>query len=219
MHRPTLAARAPLAAGLLTVLVAAPVVASHIAPELVDEAQSCGPLTEGAVELVVALPEGAGSIADGEFEVDVTLDGGVADGSISFSGATLPVQAAFVAGTDSGNLYRYEEPVTEDDGLVAPDGSPIRDVSFCYVSGGDGSGTPTDDGSGDGQPSDADSGGAAASGDAQGGGGSEASPPATDTAAPRPASPAGTVFIALGLIALAGALSLRVAGQRDRSAH
>lgn len=207
MPRPTLNRRAPLAAGLLTLLVAAPVVAGHVTPEVVDGAESCAPLAEGTVELIVSLPDGAGSIAEGDFEIDVALVGGVTGGTISFSGATLPIQAAFVAGADSGNLYRYEEPVTEDDGLVAPDGAPIQDVSFCYVSEGEGA---TDGDGGDGA-SDGDDGDGAA-GDGQGG--SEASPPATDTV-PRTdaASPAGAVLMGLGLVALAAGVALHLRGR------
>lgn len=199
MPLPTLNPRAPLAAGLLTLLVAAPAVASHVSPEVVDGAESCAPLAEGTVELLVSLPDGAGSIAEGDFAVDVALEGDVTDGTISFSGATLPIQAAFVAGADSGNLYRYEEPVTEDDGLVAPDGAPIQNVSFCYVSEGDGAGGD-DDGDG-------------ATGDGQGG--SEASPPATDTVPQTDAgSPAGPVLIGFGLVALAAGLALHLRGRQ-----
>ena len=117
--------RALAAGSLLTLLVAAPVLASHVQPEVVDGAESCGPLAAGTVELIVALPQDVGTIEEGDFTIDVTLDGSVGQGSISFEGASLPVKAAFVAGTDGGNLYTYEEPVTQDDGLGAPDGGPI----------------------------------------------------------------------------------------------
>ena len=193
--------RALAAGSLLTLLVAAPVLASHVQPEVVDGAESCGPLAAGTVELIVALPQDVGTIEEGDFTIDVTLDGSVGQGSISFEGASLPVKAAFVAGTDSGNLYTYEEPVTEDDGLVAPDGGPIKDVSFCYVGGADGGGG--DDGA---APTDgSETGGETAGGDE---GDGEATPPQTDTA-PAPGRDAtGLVLMTLGGVSLAGGLWL-----------
>lgn len=195
--------RALPAGVLLTLLVAAPAVASHIQPELVDAGESCGPLAPGTVELIVALPQDVGAITEGDFTVDVELDGSVGDGSVSFSGASLPIKAAVVAGTDGGNLYTYEEPVMEDDGLVAPDGGPIQDVSFCYVGGEDAATAAPDET-------------AEATGDAQGDGG-EASPPATDTA-PTPAggTGAGLVLMALGAITLIAGLGLQAARQPVR---
>jgi hypothetical protein len=190
--------RSILAGGLLTFLLAAPVLASHVTPEVVDGASSCGPLAPGTVELLVSVPQDVGEVVDGDFTVDVALDGNVGNGSISFSNASLPVAAAFVAGTGGGNLYRYEEPVTEDDGLVAPDGGPIADVSFCYVSAeGEASAT------------------AAASAEASAEATSDTAgstdgitTPATDAAPAREANPAGLVLIVTGLLALAAGLGL-----------
>ena len=114
---------------------------------------------------------------------------------MAFSDATLPVRSAFVAGADSGNLYEYEEPVTEDDGLVAPDGQPIVNVSFCYITddsaGGAESGSPA-----------AESGTAAeASGDG--------TPPPTDTAGAAAAPTGGSVMlVALGIVAFAAGMLL-----------
>jgi hypothetical protein len=133
MRRPA-ATLGAIATGLLLV---APVFASHVAPEVVSGAESCGPLAPGTVELIAEVPAGlAGSLTDDAFSADISLDGAATDGSISFSNATLPVRAAFVAGVDGGNLYNYAEPVTEDDGLVAPDGQPISGLSLCYVAEG-----------------------------------------------------------------------------------
>ena len=128
---------APLTALATGLLLVSPVLASHVAPQLVSGAASCGPLTPGTVELIAEVPIGlAGSLTDGDFSADISVDGAATDGSISFSNATLPVRSAFVAGVDGGNLYEYAEPVTEDDGLVAPDGQPISGVSLCYVAEG-----------------------------------------------------------------------------------
>jgi hypothetical protein len=103
----------------------------------------------------------------------------------------LPVSAAFVAGNDGGNLYRYEEPVTSDDGLVAPDGGPISDVSFCYVTE-DAAATaaPTSDTAGESETASP-----------------EITTPATDTITPT-GNPIGLVLIAIGSMALVGAGAL-----------
>ena len=185
--------RSPILALLVLLLAAGTVLASHVTPRVVDGSTSCGPLTPGTVELLVdATDLPAGAVSEGDFEAVVTLEGTIETGTVAFRNATLPVQSAFVAGAASGNLYEYEEPVTEDDGLVAPDGQPIVSVSFCYV---------TDD-----------------SGDAAG----EGTPPATDTApGPATAEPASRslALVTLGLVALAagtllfarGRLAVRVA--------
>ena len=202
MHR-----RSVLAGGLLTILLAAPVLASHVQPEVVDGAESCGPLEPGTVELLVAVPQDVGTITEDDFSVDVTLEGSVGNGSISFSNATAPISAALVAGTDGGNLYRYEEPVTADDGLVAPDGGPISDVSFCYVS--EAAATP---GATDASP--------APTSDAAGDGGSatpEITTPATDAIDPAAGNPMGLVLIAFGALSLLGAASLVLVPRRARS--
>jgi hypothetical protein len=123
-----------ITAFLASLLVAVPVLASHVAPEFTRDAESCGILTPGTVELLVDASELEGNVpSSGEFQVNVQLSGALEGGSISFSGATLPVESAFVAGLDGGNLYDYPEPVRSDEGLVAPDGQPITSVSFCYI--------------------------------------------------------------------------------------
>jgi hypothetical protein len=135
----------PVAALVATLALAIPVIASHVLPQFTREAESCGILTPGSVEFLVdASHLGPGIPSSGEFRVDVQLAGGLDGGSVSFSGATLPIEAAFVAGTDGGNLYDYPEPVRADDGLVAPNGQPIVNVSFCYVVGGDAQAGATD---------------------------------------------------------------------------
>ncbi len=136
----------PIAAVAAMLLVAVPVIASHVQPEFTADAESCGTLTPGTVEFLVdASALGTQIPAQGRFRVDVQLSGGLDGGSVSFTGATLPIEAAFVAGTDGGNLYDYPEPVSADEGLVAPDGQPIVNVSFCYVvAEGDGEANPTD---------------------------------------------------------------------------
>ena len=191
--------RSPILALLVLLLAAGTVLANHVTPRVVDGATSCGPLTPGTVELLVdATDLPAGAVSDGDFSASVSLEGTIETGTVGFSDATLPVKSAFVAGADSGNLYEYEEPVTADDGLVAPDGQPIVNVSFCYV---------TDD-SGDGA--------------AEEGAGT---PPATDTApAAGTADPASRSFalVAVGLVSLAAGallfarrrLALRVARRR-----
>jgi hypothetical protein len=131
--------RSPFLAVLALMAIVGPVLASSVTPKVVDSAQSCGPLTPGTVEFLVD----AGSLADGtvskgNFEATIDVVGTVETGSISFSDASLPVKAAFVAGVDSGNLYEYPKPVTADNDLVAPDGQPITSVSFCYVTGSGG---------------------------------------------------------------------------------
>ena len=179
--------RSPILALLVLLLAAGTVLASHVTPRVVDGATSCGPLTPGTVELLVDASDlPAGTVAEGDFEATVTLEGTIETGTVAFSDATLPVKSAFVAGAASGNLYEYEEPVTEDDGLVAPDGQPIVSVSFCYV---------TDDSDG---------------------GAAENTPPATDTApAPATAEPASRsiTLITLGLIALAAGALLFARGR------
>jgi len=197
--------RSALAAGgLLTLLVAVPVLASHVEPELVDGAESCGPLAPGTVELLVALPQDTGTVSEGDFTVDVTLDGSVAQGSISFSDASLPVAAAFVAGIDGGNLYTYEEPVTEDDGLVAPDGEPISNVSFCYVGVEDGGAGSTPDATG------------SPTGDAAGEGGTDdddITTPATDAAPATSGSGPAVALMVLGALSIGAAVWLRLASR------
>ena len=198
--------RSALAACLLALLVATPVLASHVTPEVVDGSQSCGPLSPGTVELVVEVPQGVGAIEDGDFTVDVALDGNVGNGALTFSNASLPVAAALVAGAQSGNLYRYEEPVTEDDGLVAPDGQPILDVSFCYVAAGDGSG--------EGDSGEGDSSGTP-TGDAAGDAASD-TPPQTDTAPPGDRTGASKLLLLLGAALLTGVIGLELAARQRR---
>src|SRR4051812_38384130 len=126
--------RAPFLALVALFIAAGTVLANHVAPKLVDGSTSCAPLTPGTVELVVdasSLP--AGVVTKGDFEANVSLEGTVETGTVAFRDASLPVKSAFVAGATSGNLYEYETPVREDDGLVAPDGQPIVAVSFCYI--------------------------------------------------------------------------------------
>ena len=148
--------RPPILALLVLLLAAGTVLANHVTPRVVDGATSCGPLTPGTVELLVdATDLPAGAVSDGDFSETVSLEGTIETGTVGFSDATLPVKSAFVAGADSGNLYEYEEPVTEDDGLVAPDGQPIVSVSFCYVTD-DTSGGAAEETAG-GVPSPADS--------------------------------------------------------------
>jgi hypothetical protein len=186
--------RSPILALLVLLLAAGTVLASHVTPRVVDGATSCGPLTPGTVELLVDASDlPAGTVAEGDFEATVTLEGTIETGTVAFSDATLPVKSAFVAGATSGNLYEYEEPVTEDDGLVAPDGQPIVSVSFCYV---------TDDSDG---------------------GAAENTPPATDAApAPATAQPASrSALVTLGLLAIGVAALLftrgRVAARAERT--
>jgi hypothetical protein len=195
MHRRLL----PLTAVAAGLVLAGPVLASHVQPQLVDGGSSCGPLTPGTVELIVEVPqELAGTVADDDFSAAVTLDGAVGNGSVRFEDATLPVKAVFVAGVSGGNLYAYEEPVHEDDGLVAPDGEPIAGVSFCYVTEGAG-GERSSAGGGEGSPG----------GDTAGSDDDQGQPPATDTLEPGP-SPlgaaalvsAGIALVGLGLLAL-----------------
>jgi hypothetical protein len=189
MHRRLL----PLTAVAAGLVLAGPVLASHVQPQLVDGASSCGPLTPGTVELIVEVPqELAGTVTDDDFSAAVTLDGSVGNGSVRFEDATLPVKGVFVAGVSGGNLYAYEEPVREDEGLVAPDGEPIAGVSFCYVTEGDGE-----------DASAAGGGEASPSSDTAGSEDDQAQPPATDTLEPGP-SPLGSVALVSGGISLVG---------------
>ena len=187
--------RSPILALVALFVVAGTVLASHVTPRVVDDSTSCAPLTPGTVELLVDASDlPAGAISEGDFEANVTLEGTIETGTVAFRNATLPVKSAMVAGADSGNLYEYEEPVTEDDGLVAPDGQPIVSVSFCYL---------TDD----------DEGGAAEE--------SGGTPPATDTAASAPtASPASgsLALVALGVVILLVGMLLFVRQRRAASA-
>jgi hypothetical protein len=124
----------PIAAVAAALLLAVPVLASHVAPEFTTKAESCGPLSPGTVELLVdATRLKAGQLVNGAFTVDLRLNGSIGNGSISFSDATLPVESVFVQGVTGGNLYAYASPVRADDGLVGPNGEPIKGVSFCYV--------------------------------------------------------------------------------------
>lgn len=208
MHRRLI----PLAAALGGLLIAVPVLASHVQPQFVSRAASCGPLEPGTVELIVEVPQGlGGTVTDEDFTAAVTLDGSVGNGSVQFQDATLPVKAVFIAGTEGGNLYAYEEPVTEDDGLVAPDGQPISGVSFCYVSsaGASGSAAPSE-GAAEASASADVAGASEGAGASDGGGASEEpNPPATDTEAV--ASPLGSVVlvaVGLGLLSIGLVLSL-----------
>ncbi len=208
----------PIAAVIGGLMLAVPALASHVQPQFVSGAASCGPLEPGTVELIVEVPqELAGTIGDDDFSAEVSLDGSVGNGSVTFQNATLPVKAVFVAGTDGGNLYAYEEPVTEDDGLVAPDGQPISGVSFCYVTEADAGASPSAAAteaspSGDAAASEAPSDEASPSEDVAGasdsGGG--ANPPATDME-PGTASPLGSVVLVaagLGLLSIGLVLGL-----------
>lgn len=190
--------RPALIAVVATLVLALPVLASHVQPRVVDGAESCGPLSPGTVELLVdatALDDGA--VAQGDFEAEVSLEGTVETGTVAFRNATLPVRSALVAGATSSNYYEYEEPVTEDDGLVAPDGQPIVSVSFCYL---------TDDGgqaNGDAQETDGDR-----------------TPPRTDAAQPAASGRTpGLPLVVAGLGALAAAALLAARPSRPRPVH
>ena len=175
-----------LLALLVLLLAAGTVLASHVTPRVVDGSTSCGPLTPGTVELLVDASDlPAGAVSEGDFEAVVTLEGTIETGTVAFRNATLPVKSAFVAGAASGNLYEYEEPVTEDDGLVAPDGQPIVSVSFCYV-------TDSEEGAGDATPPATDT------------------APAPATAEPASRSLA---LVSLGLVALAAGALLFARGR------
>jgi hypothetical protein len=198
----------PLAAIVVGLLLAAPVLASHVQPQVVSEATSCAPLVPGTIELLVEVPQGlTDTVTDGDFTVDVNLAGGLGNGTVSFDDATLPVKAAFVAGVDSGHLYVYEEPVRADDGLTAPDGQRITAVSLCYVTESAGGG----DGGASEAPSDTGGGG-------EGGGGT--APPsdmAAEAVAPPRAGLLPTLMVAVGLgLVATGLVLFRVRGLQRR---
>lgn len=213
--------RSLAAATLLALVWAAPVVANHVEPVFEDGATSCGPLSPGTVELVVAVPQEIGSVTDEAFSVDVTLEGSVGDGSLSFSNATLPVKAAFVAGVDGGNLYTYDEPVTEDTGLTTPNDEPIADVSFCYVQEGEAGASP--------EPPAAGETDAPASPEAPAGGAGEPSgevadstaapedgPPATDAAVRAQPAIGAALLVSVGLALVATGLAFGLAARPIR---
>jgi hypothetical protein len=128
--------RYPLLALVALCLLAVPVLANHVTPELVGGEESCGPLSPGTVEFVVPVADITDApLGDDAFQISMQL---ATDGSnaLSFSGATIPVSSAFVRGATSGNLYSYDEAVAEDTGLIAPDGVAITDISVCYVAAG-----------------------------------------------------------------------------------
>ena len=128
--------RSPLLAIVAICLVAVPVLANHVTPQLVGGEESCGPLSPGTVEFIVPVADITDTpLGDEAFQISMQL---ATDGSntVSFSGASFPIGSAFVRGATSGNLYTYDEPITEDTGLTAPDGVVITDVSVCYVAAG-----------------------------------------------------------------------------------
>ena len=192
--------RRPFASLALVVgglLVAVPVLASQVAPKFVSGAESCAPLTPGTVELVVELPQGVGTATKDNFSVDVNLNGSVGNGSVTFSKATLPIKSAFVAGQTGGNLYAYQQPVKADSGLVAPNGEPIKRVSFCYVAAAASSGSPNG------------AAGGAASAPATGGVHPATSAPQTDTQGTgRPARVGWIVLLVTGLALFSSGLLL-----------
>lgn len=181
-------------------MVVIPTIASHVQPTFTDDAESCGILTPGTVEFLVDASQlGSGIPSSGQFRVEVQLSGSLDGGSVSFMGATLPVEAAFVAGTSGGHLYDYPEPVRADDGLVAPNGQPITNVSFCYVVA-DAGASPTD-------------------GTAGGTGGQGRTAPPTDTVAPAgspPHRPNDMIVIGLLLIGAGVWLGARTSRRRVR---
>lgn len=192
--RRSLASLALVIGGLL---VAVPVLASQVAPKFVSGAESCAPLTPGTVELVVEVPQGVGTATKDNFSVDVNLSGSVGNGSVNFSNATLPIKSAFVAGQAGGNLYAYTQPVKADTGLVAPNGEPIRRVSFCYVTASGSSGASA-------KPA-----GGGASSKATGGVHGATSAPQTDTeSTTRPAPVGWIVLLVTGLALFSSGLLL-----------
>jgi len=129
--------RSPILALFVLLVAAGTVLASHVAPKLVDGSTSCGPLTPGTVELVVDASDlPAGAVSDGDFSATVTLEGTIETGTVAFRDASLPVKSAFVAGATSGNLYEYAEPVTSH-GFVYMDTPGYDPVSATgQVAGG-----------------------------------------------------------------------------------
>ena len=68
--------RSPILALVVLLLAAGTVLASHVAPRLVDGSTSCGPLTPGTVELLVDASDlPAGTVSEGDFTATVTLEG------------------------------------------------------------------------------------------------------------------------------------------------
>ena len=120
-------------AALAVMLVALPVYAKHVEPEEVALSYSCGTLDPGTVEFQVdAAGIADGTVGEDDFTLSVDI-AGEGDRMLSFAGATLPIRSAVVAGTTTANLYVYDEPATEDDGLRAPTGEMITRFSVCYV--------------------------------------------------------------------------------------
>ncbi len=179
-------------AALAVMLAALPVYANHVEPEEVALSYSCGTLDPGTVEFQV---DAAGitdaTVGEDDFTLSVDISG-EGDRMLSFAGATLPIRSAVVAGTTTANLYVYDEPVTEDDGLRAPTGEMITRFSVCYVGDETAEGSPA-------APSPAGESPAAPSPEG-GTAGAEGTPPTTSTAGP--STGAGNPVPAFALVIL-----------------
>lgn len=165
-------------AALAVMLAAFPVYANHVEPEEVALSYSCGTLDPGTVEFQVdaaGITDGAVGEDDFTLSVDISGEG---DRMLSFAGATLPIRSAVVAGTTTANLYVYDEPVTEDDGLRAPTGELITRFSVCYVGG-----EPTEETPGAESPAAATPAAESPAAESPAGGvaGAEGTPPSTST--------------------------------------
>ena len=125
------------AIALSMIWLTGPVLATHVAPTPIDGNATCGEL--GAFEhefKIQPVESGTYSDPNSDFEVTITVNDTAAGQTVDFE-SNLGVDALFVKGGSSGNLYVYVPPATEDTGLHAqlgPSGKwlGLSHLSFCF---------------------------------------------------------------------------------------
>jgi len=119
-------------------LITVPAAATHVPPVFVPGNQSCSALAPGTTELEVQ-PVVDGTVTDGTLTVTIDVRD-TNSGQVFGWTSNIGVDAVFVKGGPSGNLYVYNPEATEDTGLHAPlnPGNPnnqffgLSHISFCY---------------------------------------------------------------------------------------
>ena len=135
--RRLLAIAAVSAIALSFALMARPALATHVAPIPIDGNATCGELGDFEHEFKIQ-PVESGTYNDpnSDFEVTITVNDTPEGQTVDFV-SNLGVDALFVKGGSSGNLYIYVPPATEDTGLHAqlgPSGKwlGLSHLSFCF---------------------------------------------------------------------------------------
>ena len=126
------------AIALSMIWLAGPVLATHVSPTPIAGNATCGELGDYDFEFKIQ-PVESGDYSDpnSDFEVTITVNDTPEGQTVDFE-SNIGVDALFVKGGASGNLYVYDPAATEDTGLHAqlgPSGKwlGLSHLSFCFA--------------------------------------------------------------------------------------